>query len=144
MKFSHCWQRNCIIKEISNLMSSEKFPSILIVDDDKDLCTILTRNLRGMASLHAEGSLAGCLEYMEKKKPSLLLLDNNLPDGFGIAFLKKFKHLFRGIKIILITSDTSESLRKEGMSAGAAYFLCKPFSIQSFLSTVQQVLAINP
>jgi len=122
-------------------MSSEKFPSILIVDDDKDLCTILSLKLKGLASLHAEGSLAGCLEYMEKKKPSLLLLDNNLPDGFGIAFLKKFRHLFRGIKIILITSDTSESLRKEGLSAGAAFFLCKPFSIQSFVSTVKYVLA---
>ena len=124
-------------------MSSPNLPSILIVDDDADLCTILSIKLKGLARLHTESSLAGCLNYLKDKKPSLLLLDNNLPDGFGITFLQKFRYLFKDIKIVLITSDSSDHLREESLSAGAVQFLLKPFSIQAITSTIKQVLSVH-
>jgi two-component system, OmpR family, response regulator len=123
-------------------MTSENFPSILIVDDDRDLCMILSRNLKNIAKLHSEGTLAGCLEYLKEKKPTLMLLDNSLPDGYGITFLKKYAHLFKGIKIIVITSDTDKHLQRDSLSAGAVYFLPKPFNIQTIVSTVEQALAV--
>jgi two-component system OmpR family response regulator len=123
-------------------MRNETFPTILIVDDDEDLCTILSRNLKDIARLHSEGTLAGCLNYLKKKKPALMLLDNSLPDGFGISFLKRFSHLFRDIKIIVITSDNDRNLRDDSLSAGAVYFLPKPFTIQAVTNTVKQALAI--
>lgn len=124
-------------------MSSANIPSILIVDDDMDLCTILALKLKGLATLHAEGTLAGCLDYLKDKKPSLLLLDNNLPDGLGITFLQKFKYLFRDVKIVLITSDTSEQLREDSLSAGAIQFLPKPFNIQAITNAVRQALSLT-
>lgn len=125
-----------------NLMRKETYPTILIVDDDRDLCTILSRKLKSIARLHSEGTLAGCLDYLKKKKPTLMLLDNSLPDGFGISFLKKFSHLFKGIKVIVITSDTDKGLEGESLSAGAVFFLPKPFTIQTVTNTVKQALAI--
>ncbi|HEY4064987.1 MAG TPA: response regulator [Puia sp.] len=123
-------------------MRNETYPTILIVDDDHDLCTILSRKLRNIAQLHSEGTLAGCLNYLKDVKPSLMLLDNSLPDGFGVSFLKKFSHLFKDIKIIVITSDTDKNLENDSLSAGAVYFLPKPFSIQTVTNTVKQALAI--
>ena len=124
-------------------MRKESLTTILIVDDDPDLCTILYRNLKSIAKVHLEGNLSGCLEYLTKKTPSLILLDNNLPDGFGITFLKNFRYLFKDMKIIIITADTAEKLREESLSAGAVHFLCKPFTIRTITDTVKYVLGIH-
>jgi DNA-binding NtrC family response regulator len=123
-------------------MGIETVPTILIVDDDDDLCIILSRKLKSIARLHSAGSLAGCLDYLKREKPTVMLLDNSLPDGFGISFLKRFSHLFKGIKIIVITSDTDKNLESDSLSAGAISFLPKPFSIQTVTNTVKQALAI--
>jgi two-component system OmpR family response regulator len=131
-----------VFYKFPNPMRKEAYPTILIVDDDHDLCTILSRKLKSIARLHSEGTLAGCLDYLKKKKPTLMLLDNSLPDGFGISFLKKFSHLFKGIKIIVITSDSDKNLERDSLSAGAVFFLPKPFTIQAVTNTVKQALAI--
>ena len=121
---------------------NENKAKILMVDDDKDLCTILSRNLNSIASIHIEHTLAGALAYLRENKPPLILLDNTLPDGFGIRFIKKFKHLNKDVSIVLLTSDTTENLRNESLSAGAIFFICKPFNISGLQEIVKRLLSI--
>ena len=120
---------------------NENRAKILMVDDDKDLCTILSRNLHSIAAIHTEHTLAGALDYLRNNKPPLILLDNSLPDGFGIRFIKKFKQLNTDVRIILLTSDTTENLRSDSLSAGAMYFICKPFNISGLKEVVNRLLS---
>jgi len=115
---------------------------ILMVDDDEDLCTILSKNLDSIAAIHTEHTLAGALDYLRKNQPPLILLDNSLPDGWGIRFIVKFKQLNKDVRIILLTSDTTENLRSDCLSAGAMYFMCKPFSISGLKEVVNRLLTI--
>jgi len=115
---------------------------ILMVDDDKDLCTILSKNLHSIASIHTEHTLAGALDYLRKNQPPLILLDNSLPDGWGIRFIQKFKQLNKDVRIVLLTSDTTENLRSDSLSAGAMYFICKPFNISGLKEVIKNLLAV--
>jgi len=121
-------------------MKKQRRKEILIVDDDKDLCTILSMNLKHIAPIHKVHSLDGAFRYLEENEPAVILLDNSLPDGYGIKHVKKIKELTREVKIIVITSDTEHSLQEESLSEGATHFMCKPFSASAFRNVVQQML----
>jgi len=124
-------------------MPKENKKEILIVDDDEDLCTILSINLRAIAPIHHEHSLEGAMKYIEANHPSLVLLDNSLPDGYGVQHIARIKELNRQGKIILITSDTNKHLREESLSQGAQHFVCKPFSVNYFKDLVKKTMGIR-
>ena len=62
--------------------------TVLIIDDEKDLCRLLKMALR------KEKFFVDCVFSLAEAKqkllehPSIVLLDNNLPDGSGLDFLK--------------------------------------------------------
>ncbi|MDQ3700441.1 MAG: response regulator, partial [Chloroflexota bacterium] len=64
-------------------------PSVLVVEDDASLSTIVRRNLevRGYSVRRAE-TAAQALELIAAEAPALMLLDINLPDGSGWDVLR--------------------------------------------------------
>jgi DNA-binding NtrC family response regulator len=103
--------------------------TVLIVDDDEDLCRLLKASLPAGLSVHIEHSLSMAEAYLCDHKPSLLFLDNTLPDGRGLSFIKQAINLGRDIKVIMMTSDTGSGIREEALRQGACYFISKPFRI---------------
>ena len=65
---------------------------VLIIEDEGDLCLLLNILLdeKGMEVDHVQ-SLAKAEEYLLQDEPTLILLDNRLPDGFGVDFLPFIK-----------------------------------------------------
>ena len=110
--------------------------SVLIVDDDKDLCRLLKASLPSKISVHIEHTLSEAETWLNHHKPSLLFLDNSLPDGKGLSFIKDVVKLDDNIKIIMMTADTGESIKNEAIQQGACYFIPKPFR----LSLVKDIL----
>jgi two-component system, OmpR family, response regulator len=110
---------------------------ILIVDDEEDICYFLSRNLskRGFITTTSY-SLAEAEKQLDITNPDILLLDNHLPDGRGIDFVKKINHKYPDLKIIMITAHDSPEDRTKAYSNGIKYFLSKPFSI----ATINQVV----
>src|SRR5450755_4066661 len=78
---------------------------VLIVDDELDICYLLSgmlkqRNFRtGFVN-----SLSDAVIALQTDKPSLLVLDNHLPDGLGLDFIPYVKKNFPEIKVIMITA----------------------------------------
>jgi two-component system, OmpR family, response regulator len=102
---------------------------ILIVDDDKDLCTILSsicisRDL----TVSCTDNIKDALEEIDSV-PMLMFLDNNLPDGLGLEMIGHFKAHSPFTKIALITDDLDESIMNQALGNGADYFLRKPFQL---------------
>ncbi len=119
--------------------------SVLIIDDDEDMCHLLKRILANR-KMHVSTahSLKEGLHCMEQVNPKVIFLDNNLPDGTGVGFIKKIKAFNRNIQVIMITGDTLEGLKENALKAGVHSFLSKPFSYDLIDKTVQSLSSALP
>jgi DNA-binding response OmpR family regulator len=107
----------------------------LIIDDEEDICVLLASYLRKQ---HIDVTYSFTLEEGLKKikefHPTILFLDNNLPDGLGIDAIEKIRKIKQDLKIIVISALTN--LREKAMNSTADGFIDKPISF----ATIQKAL----
>jgi len=103
---------------------------ILVVEDDaglnKGLCTALKSDGRSVISC---SSIGEAREQMMLFVPSLVLLDENLPDGNGLHFLPEIKKHNSRIRVIMVTANDTDPDIVAGLESGADDYITKPFSI---------------
>jgi DNA-binding response OmpR family regulator len=111
-----------------------------VVEDQGEMCLILDLILseRKFESDYVN-NLLDADEYLGKHKPSVIILDNKLPDGFGVDFITYVKKKYPGIKIIMISGFGTA--RDVALENGADYFLEKPFSLDNVNQALDEVLA---
>ena len=129
------------VQSKNSFMKSKTAPrKVLIVEDEGDLCLLLNILLdeKGMEVEHAQ-SLAKAEEYLLQDEPSLILLDNRLPDGFGVDFIKHIKKQHPSTKVIMI-SGVDAAAQDVALENGADLFLKKPFTKSELLNSVMQLL----
>jgi DNA-binding response OmpR family regulator len=103
--------------------------TILIIDDEQDLCALLKK------ALSKEDYRVDCaFSLMEadiklQTHPEIVLLDNNLPDGTGISYLHGHPEDFRKTCVIMISADSSLSLELNAKQVGVRAIIHKPFSV---------------
>lgn len=112
-------------------MDLQEQQKVLIVDDEPDVCFLISRILRGR-NLKTEyaGNLAEAGLALMGDPPSLIFLDNSLPDGQGIDFIPFLKKNYPGIRVIIITANDSPWDKKRAFQQGADDFLGKPLSLE--------------
>ena len=109
---------------------------VLIVEDEGDMCLLLNILLDEKSiELDHVKSLEKAVDYLLITQPSVIILDNKLPDGFGINLLAYVKKMYPEIKIIMI-SGYDVSVRDAAMETGADDFIEKPFNIEYMLQKV--------
>lgn len=113
---------------------------LLIIEDEGDMCLLLNIILQGknyeldhVKNLHAAG------DYLRNEKPDVVILDNKLPDGFGIDFINYLKKNYPSVKIIMI-SGYDGSARDIAIDNGADVFLEKPFTKEQLFSAIESLL----
>jgi len=120
---------------------------ILIVDDQKDLGTGLERLLRyaGHEAFSVTGG-AEALAMLHVRKPSLVVLDVNMPDMDGLAVLRTIKEHdeLRKVPVVMYSTDTQTATREEALRLGAVDYLPKGTSGFSDLVTQLCKLAGEP
>lgn len=113
---------------------------VLIIDDEQDICFMLSLMLK---KKNLESKVAHSLtegkSLIEKEKPNLIFLDNNLPDGLGIDAIPELKKQFPEVKIIVITANDTTDNRKDAIQNGANAFIGKPFTGQKIFSAIESV-----
>ncbi len=101
---------------------------ILIVDDQKDTGTALERLLRysGHESVSVTGG-AEALAMLHIRKPSLLVLDVNMPEMDGLAVLKAIKEHeeLKDVRVAMYSADTHHETMTEARRLGAVDFIVK-------------------
>jgi len=113
---------------------------VLIVEDEGDMCLLLNIILTDDdTQLDHVKSLAGAATYMQSHKPDLVLLDNKLPDGFGVDFIKIVKKLSPASRIIMLTGY-DPSAGDVAIENGADLFLTKPFTREQLQTAVHTFL----
>ena len=112
---------------------------LLIVEDEGQIGLALNMILAEREfDLDYVNSLLAASEYLEKNKPSVVILDNKLPDGYGVDFIGYIKKKYPSIKIIMISGFATA--RDVALANGADVFLDKPFSMDKVNEAIDTVL----
>lgn len=74
---------------------------------------------------------AAALAAFRREKPDAVSLDISLPDLSGLEVLKALKAEAPGTKIVVVTGNNAEVLRRDVLAAGAQGVLLKPFDIKA-------------
>jgi DNA-binding response OmpR family regulator len=124
-----------------NITNSTGTKRILIIDDETDICLLLSGLLRRL------GYQPTCAHFIEEGRKCLtnqqfdaVFLDLNLPDGLGFDLLPMIRGAQANIKIIMISAFDGQAERKRATDQGADYFIGKPFtrrSVETALESMQ-------
>ena len=114
----------------------------LIVDDEMDICFLLTGMFkkRNMQTMYVN-SIHEANDILVVEQPSILVLDNNLPDGQGIDLIHDLKTVHPAMGIILITADDTPANKKKAFNAGVDFFIGKPFTLDTMNNTIDRMIA---
>jgi two-component system response regulator HydG len=118
---------------------------ILVVDDDNDMCVLLSRFLtRNEYVVASANSGKGAIEWMKKNKPDLVLCDFRLDDMTGIEILGKIKETHPEAAVIIITGYSDVKDAVEVMKLGAYDYVTKPLFPDEILLTIKKALLEGP
>jgi two-component system OmpR family response regulator len=111
----------------------------LVVEDEGEMGLLLNILIdERELELDYVKDLLSAEEYLEKKQPSVVILDNKLPDGFGVDFISFIKNKYPSMKIIMISGFSS--VRDVALENGADVFLEKPFSREQLYKAIYGLL----
>ena len=113
---------------------------ILIVDDERLIRWSIRERLKSeVGEIFEAATLADAMTYL-KQGVDLMLLDNRLPDGEGLAALPAIRLAAPDTIIIMLTGNNSVSAAVEAMKAGAWHYLTKPVNLDEVVIKVRHAL----
>ncbi len=119
-------------------------PLVHVVDDDLEMRQSLHMLLRSVAM---DGkTYASADEFLARyqdlpDRPSVLLLDVRMPGMSGMTLLNRLRSEHASLPVIMITGHGDIDMAVRAMKLGARDFITKPFSAQSLLDRIQEVLS---
>ncbi|MDP8266880.1 MAG: type II/IV secretion system protein [Candidatus Aceula meridiana] len=133
------------VNEVANELRKavNKRHTVLIVDDEPDIRTILTVCFEscGYNVIEAEDGEEG-VKKAYRDKPSLIIMDVMMPKMDGVTATKKIRsHLeTASIPIVMLTAKSDKTSEIEGLDAGADDYVNKPFDRDKLLARVRMLL----
>jgi len=116
--------------------------SILIVDDDINLCTILSEELMEVG--YETNFLTGgenVSDYIKTNPADLVLLDLNMPGKDGFQVLREIENgQNSNPKVIVLTAYADVKSAIDAAKLGATDFISKPYDFDELLITIRKVL----
>jgi len=115
--------------------------TILIVDDDDSIRTLLTDFLGGEGYRIVEGKTGGeVLPALEREQPDLLIMDVRMPEQTGMQVLQDIKDKAIEVPVLLMTAYGTSNIAIQAIQNGAYDYITKPFDLDEVLLTVQRCL----
>jgi CheY-like chemotaxis protein len=116
----------------------KEIENILIVDDEEDLCWLLSNSLKSrgytVATANTISEALPCL----KEPPDLIFLDLKLPDGDGMDILPQIKRMSPDAAVVIISAYGSEERRLDAKKKGIHSFIDKPLSEEKVMNAIGQ------
>ncbi len=118
----------------------------LIVDDSSVMRKIVARSLRqadiDVTEVLEAGNGAEALGILRENQVDLILCDINMPVMDGLEFIKQLPTVekAKGVPVIMVTTEGSESHVVQALSCGARGYLRKPFTAEQIKEHVVPIL----
>ena len=125
---------------IDNAVAAKCTKYILILDDEEDICWLLSDilNRKGYKSLVA-GSISTGKKLIQEFNPLLVFLDINLSDGSSLEALPELRIASPETKFIVMSAYASGKERLKAIEEGALNFIGKPLSIESLENILLEI-----
>jgi DNA-binding response OmpR family regulator len=107
---------------------------ILLVEDDEALRESVSSSIPGCTSVR---TIKEARELINSSTFDLAIIDVGLPDGSGFSLAKDINNRF---PFIFLTASHSAEFRLEGLEAGAADYIPKPFLIRELQLRIERIL----
>jgi len=117
--------------------------TILIVDDSNTMRQMVAFTLQQAGFTVLEGSNGQeALAKLAGQRVDLIVTDLNMPVMDGITLIKNVRRgpTTRGIPVLMLTTESQDSKKREGKEAGATGWIVKPFHPDKLLNTIGRVL----
>lgn len=113
---------------------------ILVVDDDREICSLLERYFRAQGFRVSIAQDSNAMEAcLAKSQVSLIVLDVMLPEVSGLDICRSLRDR-SSIPIILLTALKEDVDRIIGLELGADDYLCKPFNPRELVARIRAIL----
>ena len=116
---------------------------ILIIDDDKDILTLMGIQLKKYGyQITTESSAFKALDRLSYENYDLILLDQKMPEIEGIEFIENIKNssLLSHIPVIIMTAFGNIEDAVEAMKKGAFHYITKPINFDELNLIIKQAL----
>ena len=119
-----------------------KEPTILLIDDDKDMCDSLADVIRLETSYKVESATdpEKALEMVRKKSYSLIVIDYKMPRMNGLELLKKIKVTDPRPVIFILTAFISNEVIEQARNDGAKKVLSKFIWPDEILANIKEAI----
>ena len=115
--------------------------SILIVDDDLNLCTVLKEELEEVGyNSNFVNSGFEAMDFLKNNQVDLVLLDLKMPAMDGFDVLKEIEQNQIKAKVIVLTAYADVKSAIDSAKMGATDFISKPYDFDELLITITKVL----
>lgn len=123
---------------------ASRHPALLVIDDERDILTILHRALRGLSGdydIITTSNSAEVLAQMELRPVPLVITDYHLAGMNGLQLTAAIKERAPETCVVLITAFASPELQKRAHAQQVDYYLPKPFALETLEQIVRVTLA---
>jgi two-component system chemotaxis response regulator CheY len=134
------------VRRATSDLMREDFMDVLIVDDSAAIRKILQRVLRQtdipIRNVLEAGDGAQALQLLRSQPVGLILSDINMPNMDGLELLGHLKSNpeWRGVPVIMITTEGGQAKVMEAVQLGAAGYVRKPFTADQIKDKLAGVL----
>ena len=111
-------------------------PTILVVEDQEDIQSLLKDVLGGTYRIIQATTGAQALARFQQEEPDLILLDLMLPVVTGESVLKAIRHM-SSVPVIILTAIQDKTRTVSLLEQGANDYVTKPFDIDELRARVQ-------
>lgn len=120
-------------------------PTVLVVDDDRSIRTVLERSLRleGFDVVAvADGEQA--LDRTVSMEPDVVVLDVGLPGVDGVEVVRRLRADGNDVPICILSARVEIGDRVTGLEAGADDYMVKPFAVAELVARLNALLRRRP
>ena len=114
--------------------------TIMIIEDNENILNANAEYFRLCDYEVFEASTLGkARDGLSWCTPDLIILDNELPDGYGVSFLKELRRTM-DIPMIMISAEGGMDGEREAIQCGADVYIRKPYAMGDLLEQVKRLL----
>lgn len=118
--------------------------NVLIVEDSKAIRSMIRVSLEeeGDFFVVEAGNGFEALKTLPTRPFDLIITDINMPDINGLELIGfvKSNAAYRGIPLVIVSTEKSEEDKKRGMTLGAFGYVVKPFKKEELMGIVKKAL----
>ena len=117
-------------------------PTVLIVEDNKDLCNMLKLQLEDKFNIYMANDGVEGLKKVHLYHPDMVVTDQMMPNMDGIEMLQRIRKDFQisHIPVIILTAKGNDEAKTKAISMGANAYIIKPFSKDYLVARIEQLL----